>query len=763
MRHALYAGGVVVLAAALGLVQLRPPEPAGADAPANEFSATRALAELAPLAKAPHPPGTVEHDRVRDQLLSRLRQMGLESEVQHASASNGRIGMQWKGATPAGSVDNVVGRLSGTASTRAVLLVAHYDSVPWSTGAADDGAGVAAILEALRALRTGPPLRNDLVVLFTDGEEAGLLGAKAFVEGHRWARGAGVALNFEARGTGGPSLMFETSAGNGRLVRELADAAPRPFASSLFYEIYRLLPNDTDLSVFKEAGFAGLNFAFIDGGTAYHTRLDALAALAPGSVQHHGSYALSLARRLGALDLADLRSPDAVYFNAVGGHLFVYSPAAAWALTAIVALLLLAALIVGLRRRRLGGKGMLRGAVGLLVLVVAVPVVTALLWMAVRALHPDYAFMTSGDVYGAGRYVLAFVLLAIATGGALVRWLRRRAAMLDLWAGALLVWLLLLCAATALLPGASYLFAWPLLAAALALGGCVLWPEGSRAAAAVALAGTVPGIVLMAPTVKLVFAGVTLALGAVPMVLVALLLGLLAPALDALTAGGARRVAPLLAAAALLLVLGATLIARFDAQRPRPDNLFYALDADRGSASWGSTDPAPDEWTRSALGSHPGQGRLDAYLPTAPENSPLLPQSLLLQPAPVVALAAPTAELLASEVRGGVRTLRVRFTSPRRAPILTVHLDPAVAVESATLDGREVGGMPQPWALQYWAVPAAGFELTLRVRHAGPLRLQLMDQSYGLTTARPRPAATMPAPFFGYVPDATLVSRTVVF
>jgi len=312
MRHALYAGGVVALAAALGLAQLRTPQPAGADAPASEFSAARALAELRPLAQAPHPQGSAEHDRVRDRLLMRLRELGLESEIQHATASNGRIGLEWKGTTPAGSVDNVVGRLPGTASTRAVLLVAHYDSVPWSTGAADDGAGVAAILEALRALRAGPPLRNDLIVLFSDGEEAGLLGAKAFVDGHRWARRVGVALNFEARGTRGPSLMFETSAGNERLVRELAAAASfqspteRPLASSLFYEIYRLLPNDTDLSVFKEAHFAALNFAFIDGGTAYHTRLDRLDALDPGSLQHHGSYALSLARRLGGIDVLDL-------------------------------------------------------------------------------------------------------------------------------------------------------------------------------------------------------------------------------------------------------------------------------------------------------------------------------------------------------------------------------------------------------------------------------------------------------------------------
>ncbi|HEV8241007.1 MAG TPA: M20/M25/M40 family metallo-hydrolase [Thermoanaerobaculia bacterium] len=763
MRHALYAGGVVVLAAALGLAQLTPPRATGAGAPAGEFSAARAFAQLRPLAAAPHPQGSAEHDRVRDRLLLRLRELGLESEVQHATAANGRIGLEWKGATPAGSVDNVVGRLPGTNHTRAVLLVAHYDSVPWGPGGSDDGAGVAAILETLRALRTGPPLRNDLVVLFSDGEEAGLLGAKAFVEGHRWARGVGVALNFEARGTGGPSLMFETSAGNGKLVRELAAAAPRPLASSLFYEIYRLLPNDTDLSVFKEAGFAGLNFAFIDGGTAYHTALDRIEALDPRSLQHHGSYALSLARRLGGIDLGDLRAPDAVYFNAVGSHLFVYSPAVAWVLASIVAVMLVAAVTAGLRRRRLTGKGLLRGALGLVVLLVAVPTVTALLWMAVRALHPDFAFMTSGDVYGAGHFVVGFVLFALAIGSGLIGRLRRRATMLDLWAGALLVWLLLLIAATALLPGASYLLAWPLLAATLALVGCVVLPADSRAAPAIALAGTVPGIVLMAPTVQLVFAGVTLALAAVPMVLVALLFGLLVPALDTLTAGGERRFAPLLGATSLLLLAGATLAARFDAQRPRPDNLFYALDADRGSATWGSTDPAPDEWTRPSLGERPAHGRLDVYLPTAPESSPLLPQSLLLRPAPIVALPAPTAELLASDLRDGVRTLRLRFASPRRAPLLAIHLDPAVTVESATLDGREVGGVPRPWALQYWAVPAAGFELTLRVRHAGPLRLQLLDESYGLPTPRARPSTTMPAPFFGYVPDATLVTRDVSF
>ncbi len=106
-------------------------------------------------------------------------------------------------------------------------------------------------------------MRNDVIFLLTDGEELGLLGAAAFVNEHPWAKDVGVALNFEARGTGGPVRMFETSEQNGWLIRRFAQAAPYPRTDSISYEIYRSLPNDTDLTVFKRHGYAGLNFAFI--------------------------------------------------------------------------------------------------------------------------------------------------------------------------------------------------------------------------------------------------------------------------------------------------------------------------------------------------------------------------------------------------------------------------------------------------------------------------------------------------------------------
>lgn len=64
---------------------------------------------------------------------------------------------------------------------------------------------MSAVLEAARALTEGPRLRNDVVFVLTDAEEACLCGAEAFVGQHPLAADGGVVLNLEARGSGGPS------------------------------------------------------------------------------------------------------------------------------------------------------------------------------------------------------------------------------------------------------------------------------------------------------------------------------------------------------------------------------------------------------------------------------------------------------------------------------------------------------------------------------------------------------------------------------
>jgi Zn-dependent M28 family amino/carboxypeptidase len=262
--------------------------------------------------------GSATDGRVVDHLVATLSGLGLDTRVQSAVGS-------WQsepGTAEMARVRNVVGVLRGSDPTGRLFLMAHHmahhDSVQVGPGAADDAAGVSALLETVRALTRGPQPRNDVVVVLTDAEEACLCGAEAFAASHPLATGGGVVLNFEARGTAGPPIMFETSRGNAGLAAQFADAAPHPVASSVAVEVYRALPNDTDFSVLLADGeFTGLNTAFIDGAAAYHTPQDTPARLDARSLQVMGDNALGLTRALAATDLSALARPaagDATYF-----------------------------------------------------------------------------------------------------------------------------------------------------------------------------------------------------------------------------------------------------------------------------------------------------------------------------------------------------------------------------------------------------------------------------------------------------------------
>ena len=336
-----------VVGLGLGAIVLGgPPRPVPASAPPSEFSAERAMAHVEQIAQRPHPVGSPDHARVRDYVAGAIAHLGLKVEIQSTVVRRGTTTVRMA------RVENILARIGGTNSTGAVLLASHYDSVPAAPGAADAGSGVAAILEAVRALKTAPPPRNDVILLLTDAEELGLLGAKAFVEQHPWAKDVRMVMNFEARGTQGPSWMFETSAGNGAVVAEWASLVPKPAGSSLTYEVYKRLPNDTDFTEFKRLKTAGLNFAFVGGQERYHTPGDNVAALDRGSLQHHGEAALRLARRFASMDLGTLEARDAVYFALpvldVAPH---YSTA--WAVPfAVAATVLFVITVVRARRRR---------------------------------------------------------------------------------------------------------------------------------------------------------------------------------------------------------------------------------------------------------------------------------------------------------------------------------------------------------------------------------------------------------------------------
>jgi Zn-dependent M28 family amino/carboxypeptidase len=251
-------------------------------------------------------------------------------------------------------------RLAGRSGTKAILLVSHYDSVTTGRGASDDASGVATLLETARALQGGPALKNDVILLFTDGEEVGLLGARAFVEAHPWAKEIGLALNFDSGGGTGIVYTYETSPGNAGIIKEYAKAVPYPVASSMMYEVYRTMPNDSDFSLLKQAGVPGFNFAHLGSKSRYHTLMDNPDNLDRRSLQHHGFNALSLVRHFGGLDLSNLRRDgNLVYFGIVNKGLLYYPEAWALPLAILTALIFIGLAVFGWRRGKVSLAGLL--------------------------------------------------------------------------------------------------------------------------------------------------------------------------------------------------------------------------------------------------------------------------------------------------------------------------------------------------------------------------------------------------------------------
>ncbi len=295
-----------------------PPLPIPANGPASQFSAMRADQHLRVLVAddRPHPAGSEQNRVVRNRLIALLQSFGYEVNTQQTqSILEYRRTENDPDTVP---IVNVLARLPGTTDLGAVMLVAHYDSVPFGPGASDDGVGVAAILEIARMMRQSSSNKRDIIFLITDGEEYGLLGAKRFVAEHPWAAHAEFVVNVEARGTSGPSLMFQTSDDSNFLIRIFSQSATRPMASSLFYEIYRHMPNDTDFTIFREHGIRGFNLAFIGDVQNYHTEYDRFENVDRGSLQHHGENTLALAVALGNLPETEPDSSRTVYFDVMG-------------------------------------------------------------------------------------------------------------------------------------------------------------------------------------------------------------------------------------------------------------------------------------------------------------------------------------------------------------------------------------------------------------------------------------------------------------
>ncbi|GIM95558.1 M28 family peptidase [Paractinoplanes toevensis] len=737
---ALAAVAALVAVGAAAIWSVQPPAGRDTTAPAADFSAARAFQQVEAIATEPHPVGSAAQDRVREYLVGTLRGLGLSPEIQDTVSVQGAKLSASAGGAGFAHVRNVVATIPGTASTGRVFLVAHYDSVQVGPGGNDDAAGTAAILETARALTSGPRLRNDVVLVLTDGEEACVCGAQAFVDQHPLARDGGIVLNIEARGSSGPAIMFETAKNNRRLV-DLYGQAPKPVGTSFAVEIYRLMPNDTDFTAFREAGFTGLNSAYIDGAAVYHAPTDVPSAMDTDSLQHHGDNALAVTRALGERDLSALTSgDDATYFPAPGllvrypGELV--RPLAALALIVVIALAWLAR-----RRALIDGRRLFTASALTLVPIIVAPLLAQLYWALLKLIRPEYAEMPI-DPYRPGWYRLAVGAIATLVVLAWFGWLRRKAGPATL-AIAGLGWLAVLgLVLAAVTPGGSYLAALPALAGAIA-GIVAVLTRGWWSVLAVTAGGAVAVIILL-PTVIMLFPALGLRLGATGAFL-AVLLGLaLLPVLDlihpraerqhGLDALRARRRAALPTAAALLAVLICTVVGlsvdRFDAKHPALTQLMYALDADNGTAQWLSDEPHVQKWTAQYVSGDPH--KVDEALPA------FGPEEMRTGKAEPAALPAPKLTLVSDTRSGDSRVMKLRLQPQRSVRLTTLHVASGVDVTAATIGGRDLAvekAEDGPWGFGFvfHAPPAEGVEVTLTVRTTGPVRFRVMDGSDGLT------------------------------
>jgi len=497
---------VVFIVAICGIVLVfqLPPAALPADASADVFSAVRAFRHVEAIAREPHPLGSRPAEPVRAYIITQLKALGLEPEIQRPYDSR-TPGSELEAASSPSrrDVQNIVARWpgSGSAAKKALLLSAHYDSVSRGPGAGDDASGVAAVLESLRALSASPRLERDVIILINEGEEVGLFGADVFSSEHPWAKDVGVVLNFDARGNSGPSYMFETSEGNGWLIGQLASALPHPMATSLTVEVYRLMPNDTDLTIYKQYGMAGLNFAFVGGLFYYHSPDDTPANLDLRTLQHQGENLLAMTRQLGQCELDDVRRDDVVYTSILEHFMVIYPKTWVVPLSGCAMLGFVAVVVLGIMRQRVRFAEIVAGFLVFLLAVVVTVIAIGTLWFALSGILSSVGMIIIRSDLGRGampvsRFDVMLLtgssVIAVGIAGAIFAWSARRWSWQGLGLGVLGWWLAATAVTSLWLPGASYAFLWPSLAILAGQAVAFVAAKGSTVALLASWLGAMP-------------------------------------------------------------------------------------------------------------------------------------------------------------------------------------------------------------------------------------------------------------------------------
>ena len=670
MRRALFYAAILLVALVAVLIRLRGPAPAPTTAAPDTFSAQRAQAILSTLLaeNVPHPIGTEANRRVRDRITARFNTLGYRTTIQRRFICSA--------AMTCATVENIIARRPDNRGRPAVAVVTHYDSVAAGPGASDAGVHVAAMLEVARATRI-ESFRNDIVFLVTDGEEAALLGADAFLADPAESANVTTVINFEDRGTSGPSFLFETSRNNRWLI-SAARKLRRPAATSLFYTVYENLPNDTDVTIFKAAGKAAVNFAAIGDVVYYHTPLDDLRHVDLRTMQHHGQNMLDMLRSLGNVELRTSATGNATYFDVLNFFLLSWPE---WVSILLAAIGVFATAAAMVQRRSAGGSGAALFLLGVLL----------------AALFGAFSFF----LLRTPRWIASTELAAASAwlGGLTAAALAIRLARPDERSilGMALCWNVVGLGLVLTLPGASYLFIVP----GLLLAAACFYPLMQGVACAIAA-------ILFFPFAVVLYA----ALGAPALIGIALVVTLvLTTTVDAF-AGIPWKGVIAVAVVMIVSTVPARLLPPWTAERPRRHSIDYVLDATTGRAYWISNvpmtgfAPSSSRWRRRENWEAPAPTRFLPRLDVRSERAP-----------------------------GGVR-LHIR--SKRNANRISIAVETAEIVSGLRINGVAASPRRSRWAASNRSAPTGatiyGDEalVEIRTRTADPISVLIRESTYGL-------------------------------
>ena len=654
---------------------LMPNDESEADLDTWGFQIENAKKHIQYISQTQHGVGFPGHESVRNYVVSELKKMGLLVTTQkgYSASDDGSLC----------EVTNIIAQIKGTKRGKALLLLSHYDSSPHSSyGASDNASGVATILEGIRAfLNKSRKPKNDIILLISDAEEVGLNGAKFFVNEHPWAKNIGLVLNFEARGSGGPSYMLiETNRGNGKLIEEFTAAKPKyAVANSLASSLYKMLSNDTDLTVFREdRDIEGFNFAFIDDHFNYHTALDTYERMDSNSLVHQASYLMPLMAHFSQIDLTHLKSlNDKVYFNMPFFELISYPFEWIWGLFGLALLLFVLLMIYGFKTGILKTKSIAIGFIPALFVLVINGSAGYISWPSLTWWYPWFNDMLHGFTYNGHLYIMEMALFSIAICLLVYqRFIKIKVA--NLLVAPAFIWLLI-CGLFALyLKGGSF-FIVPVFGLLAVL---LVFIHQERPNPLLLLFLCLPAVFMHVPFIQLFPVVLGLKVMMATTLMTSLLFFLALPLFASLKKYTSLGIIALF----LFAIYGikAHLNAGYSEEQPKPSSLLYVYDADDKQACWASYDNVLIPWNGQFLNTSREESKNADSLFTV-ENKIFTHTAK----APKKALNLPEILITKDTVILGNRQLNVRFTPKRNVNRLDVFTS-GIPIKKCKVNGVQL-------------------------------------------------------------------------